>query len=181
MHRYGYQGMRVGAVTAAAGVQKGAFYHHFASKRTLAFAVIDEIIALRVVEYWTAVLEDAADPVAAISATLVNTCEKLSRSDLELGCPLCNLAQEMSPIDAQFRQRLGIVFDDWVGRVERALSRGQAGGMVRADIDCARSAAFLVAALQGSIARAKVAQDLGLLRACARELADYLDTLRVPA
>lgn len=178
IHRYGYQGMRVSAVVESAGLQKGAFYHHFAGKRALAFAVLDEIIVDRIAANWTAALESAADPVAAIAATIDAAARGLSEKDLQLGCPLCNLAQEMSPIDNEFRQRLEAVFDFWVRRVEAALLRGQAGGLVKPDIDCARSAAFVVAALQGCITRAKAAQDLVVLQDCTLELAKYLYSLK---
>lgn len=178
IHRYGYQGMRVGAVLRSTGMGKGAFYHHFRSKRDLAFAVIDEVIATRVVKYWTGGLPGVADPIDAIISLLQSAVRDLTREDLELGCPLCNLAQEMSPIDEEFRNRLSRVHRDWVSGFRQALLDGQRRGRVREAVDCERSAAFLVAALHGCIASAKAAQDPRQLQQCAQELVSYLETLR---
>ena len=43
MTEAGYAGVTVDDVTARAGVAKGAFYHHFPSKRALLDAVIDQL------------------------------------------------------------------------------------------------------------------------------------------
>lgn len=178
IHRYGYQGMRVEAVLKATGMGKGAFYHHFSSKRELAFAVIDEVIACKVVEHWTGGLKNTPDPIDAIIAILLSAARNLSREELELGCPLCNLAQEMSPIDEEFRCRLSRVHDVWVNGFHQALLNGQKRGRVKNTVDCTRSASFLVAALHGCIASAKAGQDLQQLQECAMELVSYLEMLR---
>ena len=39
----GYQGLRVDGVLKKAALTKGAFYHHFSSKKELGLAVIDEV------------------------------------------------------------------------------------------------------------------------------------------
>jgi AcrR family transcriptional regulator len=42
----------VNAILAAAGVTKGALYHHFENKEALGYAVVDEVIASRTREKW---------------------------------------------------------------------------------------------------------------------------------
>ena len=53
----------------------------------------------------------------------------------ELGCPLNNLAQEMSNIDEGFRQRLETIVAQWRSILSQALRRGQSEGTVRTDLD----------------------------------------------
>ena len=63
----GYEDTSIEAVLAAAGVSRGALYHHFAGKDALFSAVVDSVenrIAVRL----SAVVADAKDPVDALTA-----------------------------------------------------------------------------------------------------------------
>ena len=44
MYQHGYQGMRIDQVLSATGLAKGALYHHFPNKVSLAYAIVDEIL-----------------------------------------------------------------------------------------------------------------------------------------
>ena len=102
----------------------------------------------------------------------------LSAHMLRLGCPLHNLAQEMSPIDQGFRQQLAELFRMWRDGLAMALRRGQRAGTVRRDLDPDRVAAFLVSALEGTIGTAKAAQSGRLLAAGLDSLSGYVESLR---
>lgn len=64
---HGYEGTSIGAVLEAAGVARGALYHHFPSKEALFDAVLDRVVA-----EIAATVADAAraaeDPVASLRA-----------------------------------------------------------------------------------------------------------------
>jgi len=45
IYKSGFRGTDLETILRAAGVTKGAMYHHFASKEALGYAVVDEIIA----------------------------------------------------------------------------------------------------------------------------------------
>jgi len=103
---------------------------------------------------------------------------ELTGDELQLGCPLNNLAQEMSPLDERFRRAVNATFELWRNGFAEALRRGQAEGSVRRDIDPRKVAAFVVAAAEGSYGLAKSAQSAAMLRSNLELLSDYLDTLR---
>jgi TetR/AcrR family transcriptional repressor of nem operon len=48
-----------------------------------------------------------------------------SPQDVRAGCPLLLLAQEMSPLDEQFRKRLERIFLDWQEGVATLLRKGK--------------------------------------------------------
>src|SRR5688572_29788030 len=98
MYRRGYQGARVDRILAAVGLTKGAFYHYFPSKLELGYAVVDECIARALDIIWLVPLRDATDPIATLRS-IIESSEVTSRRNAELGCPINNLAQEMSPVD----------------------------------------------------------------------------------
>jgi TetR/AcrR family transcriptional regulator, transcriptional repressor for nem operon len=175
IHRQGFRPASLEAIVDGAGVTKGALYHHFAGKQALGYAVVDEVLGRLLHEHWLGPIEHAADPLAALIATI----RKASQSEaVELGCPLNNLAQEMSGVDEGFQHRIGELYRRWEGGVARALQRGQAQGGVRRDVDVAVAATFVVASLAGALGLAKTRQDPTPLRACAESLTGYLRTLR---
>jgi hypothetical protein len=47
IYKSGFRGTDLETILRAAGVTKGAMYHHFASKKALGYAVVDEIMELR--------------------------------------------------------------------------------------------------------------------------------------
>jgi TetR/AcrR family transcriptional repressor of nem operon len=97
---------------------------------------------------------------------------------VEFGCPLNNLAQEMSPLDRRFRQEIEAICREWRSGLATALERGKAEGSVRSDVDSAAVAAFLVASIEGSYGLAKGTKDGGILRDNFGMLEYYLEKLR---
>jgi len=94
------------------------------------------------------------------------------------GCPLNNLAQEMSPLDEGMRKRVERVYVAWREGLAAALARGIKAGTVRSDISPRKVAAFVVAAQAGIIGTAKNAQSKELMAEAGTGLLDYLDSLK---
>jgi AcrR family transcriptional regulator len=65
--QHGYEGTSIEAVLSAAGVSRGALYHHFAGKEALFEAVVSAV-SERVTAELTEVVRDCADPVDAMRA-----------------------------------------------------------------------------------------------------------------
>lgn len=178
VYRSGFQSASLDAILAATGVTKGALYYHFGSKEALGYAIVDEIIAPDVRGKWLRPLQNGRDPIDA----LIGIVQGLSvrPEAVRGGCPLINLAQEMSPLDAGFRKRLQIVFHAWQQGVASALREGQTHGRVRRDMDPAETAAFLIAMVEGYGWLAKNAQDAKVMKAGIRNIVGWLRSLRVP-
>jgi hypothetical protein len=91
---------------------------------------------------------------------------------------MLNLAQEMSPLDEQFRKRLERLFLAWQEGVAALLRRGQSEGTVRRDLNPDETASFLVAMVEGHASLAKVAQDAKVWEVGVRNIAGWLESLR---
>lgn len=177
IYHSGYQGADLGKILLRAEVTKGALYHHFDSKEALGYAVVDEVIAKVTRDKWLDPLAQAADPLVALIRIVQAT--SLSEADVRGGCPLNNLAQEMSPLDEGFRTRLAAVFLAWRTAIAHALKAGQKQGLVQPGVDPMDTATFLVATYEGYISLAKNSQDPRILQAGKRHLTRYLESLRV--
>lgn len=178
IYRNGFQGMRLDDVVAATGLTKGALYHHFPNKQALGYAVVDEIVRDIIHQAWLEPLAVNANPLAVI-IYLIGHMENLMGGDIvTLGCPMNNLAQEMSPLDEGFRTRLDLLYQEWRGSIQAALERTQQAGDIRPDVDCSKTATFVLAALSGCVGAAKNAQSSEQLKICGAGLIDYLESLR---
>jgi len=178
IHRYGFQSAGIDAILAATNVTKGALYHHFGSKEALGYAMVEEIVAKFPRDRWLVPLErskgkDAIDALIAVVQAIPTR-----PRDIKGGCPLVNLAQEMSPLDEQFRKRLQRIFQGWREGVAATLRRGQEQGTVRRDVDAREAANFLIAMVEGYEVLAKNAQDAKVWNAGIRNIVGWLNSLR---
>ena len=163
---------------ARAGVTKGALYHHFENKDALGHAVIEERVFEITRAKWLEPLERAVDPIDGLIAIVQGT--SMRPADVRGGCPLNNLALEMSPVDEAFRKRLAKVFERWQAGVADALEGGKTRGLVRSDVDTREAATFLIAVYEGYVSLAKSAQDPGVLQSGIRQVVAWLESLRAP-
>lgn len=178
IYRNGFQAASLENILARTGVTKGAIYHHFPDKHDLGLAVLRETVRHLTLSLWIEPLEGAGDVLSAIQATLRERADKLTPRQVEFGCPLNNLAQEMSPLDSRFRKEIDAIYREWRGGLVSALERGKTEGSVRADVDTAAVAAFMVASTEGSYGLAKGSRDGDVLRGNFRMLVQFLEGLR---
>jgi len=129
VYRCGFQAASLDRILAKAGVTKGALYHHFADKAALGYAVVDEVVKGLLLQRWLGLLDQqTGDPLTSLQRVLRHRAASLTAEEIELGCPLNNLAQEMSPLDERFRRLVDATFEAWRKGFAQALQGGQAGG-----------------------------------------------------
>lgn len=152
-HR-GLHGAGLSEILAQAGAPKGVLYHHFpGGKNALAVAAIEATVS-----YTCAMLDklmqSEADPASALRAWIERAQRGLTSSGFERGCPLAAVALESTAADTEIRQALAAGFDAIRSRISQAL---QAAGH-----EAARAqgiAALIVAAYEGGLLQARVAND----------------------
>ncbi|MES9972632.1 TetR family transcriptional regulator C-terminal domain-containing protein [Candidatus Thiodiazotropha sp. LNASS1] len=178
IHRFGFQAASLNAILERTGVTKGALYHHFSSKLQLGYAVLDEHIAEELQRLWFEPLQQPGHPIDVLMGTIMKMGEHYQCEEITLGCPLNNLAQEMSAIDDGFRQRIDSIYKRWQESIETLLTRGQQERSISTAIDPADTAFFILASLEGCMSMAKNAQSHDELMRCGKALSSYLNSLR---
>jgi TetR/AcrR family transcriptional regulator, transcriptional repressor for nem operon len=179
-YRHGFQGASLNRIVKEAGTTKGSVFHHFEGKNALGYAVVDELLSEGISERWFRPLQASSDPVSEIKRIINAEALQFTQDDRMLcqGCPINNLAQEMSPLDQGFRKRVARIYDDWRQSIARALENGIEHGTVRKDVSPQVVAAFLVATFAGMTGTVKSAQSPDLLRQIREALFGYLDSLK---
>ncbi|MCH7565954.1 MAG: TetR/AcrR family transcriptional regulator [Gemmatimonadetes bacterium] len=178
IHAHGYAGSSLDRILANSGVTKGALYHHFKSKADLLHAVIDDAIRPMVMERWLRPLEESDDPIRALADSTRTFMGSCTPEELRCGCPLNNLAQELSGADEDFRKHLNRVADDWRAGIRAAFERGQRTGSVREDVDPAAVASLVFATFQGLSGSVKTSVDRKAVMAGLEVFLDLLEGLR---
>ncbi|TPJ74905.1 TetR/AcrR family transcriptional regulator [Mesorhizobium sp. B2-7-1] len=165
----GYHASSLGDLMAAAGVTGGALHHHFPTKKALALAVIEERVAAAVRETWIDPVLAAPSAREGVRVVFEAVAAELERQGYVRGCPLNNLAHELSLADDEFRSALARIFANWRQAIADKMRADQPDG----GADPERFAALVVAAYSGAMSMAKTAQDAGVLRACLRGLESF--------
>ena len=178
IHARGFQGASLSKILSSTNVTKGALYHYFPTKIELGYAVVDEILAEHIQQMWIQPLLETDDPITAFKNIILQSGREITEEDIQCGCPLNNLAQEMAPIDEGFRSRVEAVYRSWRKGIEKALLSGQEKGFVKKDVNVVSVATMIVASLEGCMGLAKNAQSKKVLFACGQSVIDYLESLR---
>ncbi|HET7876320.1 MAG TPA: TetR family transcriptional regulator C-terminal domain-containing protein [Methylomirabilota bacterium] len=175
IHLRGYHSTSLDDVLRESGVGKGNFYYYFKSKEELGYAILDRLIQSFVERTLEPAFADtSADPLGQVETFLDRVLESQRQRNCVGGCPMGNLASELSDVHEGFRQRLAEIFAQWRGRLGDTLRRAQSIGRLRAGADPAGLAQFLVAALEGAILMTKVSKDISVMEKCVAELKRHL-------
>lgn len=168
---HGYGATSMHDVVRAAAVTGGALYHHFPTKKDLALAVLAERVASEVGRTWIAVVDDAPSGAEGIITMFEGTADELDRRGAVQGCPLGNLAIELSLADEELRAAVEEAYRDWRGAIAARLRRDiKAGSASFARNDPEAFADVVVALFTGAMSIARAEQNSTALRACVRRL-----------
>ncbi|HKU96303.1 MAG TPA: TetR/AcrR family transcriptional regulator [Vineibacter sp.] len=169
----GYHSTSTHDIMREAGVTGGALHHHFPTKKSLGLAVIQERAAHAVDEAWITPVTSAATARDGILAAFKGIVAGVTQRGSVSGCPLNNLAIELSLADAEFQQAVQAVFAHWQAAIAAKLRADMDAGILKT-IDPQAMATFVVAAYSGAMAIAKANQSAEPLKVCARQLAALL-------
>lgn len=169
VHRHGFSRTSVSTVLRAAGVKKGALYHHFHGKDNLGLAVLD-----RDRQGFMAFLDSAfsvPSPLEGLDRFFAAVLQKHRETGFIGGCLWGNTALEMSDSSPAHTEIVAKVFDEWISRMERVIRAGQKAGQIRRDLPSDDLACFAVATIEGGIMMSRLRKHEGPFRSC-------LDSLR---
>lgn len=160
----GYNATGIQALTDHAGVPKGSFYNHFASKEAFAAAIVERY-ARNMQRSWERMMASApAKPMAAIRHVFSQMLSYHERATCSAGCLIGNFAAEIALSSEACRQNLMAAQLAWRERLAGLVTAAQASGDIRNDIDATALSALTWAAWEGGLLRMKVERSVQPLR-----------------
>ena len=173
--RHGYAGCGIAGIVEAAGLTKGALFHHFSDKQSLAAAWVDEVLAVGIRERWLEPLA-AVDSLAGLKRLCRDRLEPVGGDDPTF--LLAGLSAELARQGGDLAERMDSLFGVWRTAIAEALDRGRRDGWVYPSVKPSGEAALLAALVTGALLQAVTSPDPAVRLACLTAMEDYLDTLR---
>lgn len=175
----GYERTSIADVLRDSGVNSGSLYYFFKTKETLLVAVLDRYVELLRPVVLGAVFERVSDPIDRVFGVLDGYREMLMATDCRQGCPIGNLALEMSERSDAVREKLVLNFDHWRAAIRQCLS--DAGERLPANVDRDKLATFALSIMEGGVMLARTHRSVGPFDDAVDSFRDYIDRLMYQA
>jgi TetR/AcrR family transcriptional repressor of nem operon len=158
----GAAGMSLDDVRARTGASRSQLYHYFQDRDDLVRAVID--VTTAGVLGTQGEFLDHVDSWAGIDRWFDFMVQHQIGQHARGGCPIGSLAGQLAENDPEARAAIGAGFDRWEARIRDGLTRMQASGKLRKDVDTAALTTATMASIQGGLLLAQVRRDPRQLR-----------------
>ncbi len=165
----GYHSTSMHDIMRLTALSGGALYHHFPTKKALGLAVIRERVSKDIDDMWGEPLRARVTTETALRRVFDGVIADLDERAAVRGCPLTNLALELSLEDPEFREALQTVFATWRSAISESVRVDQANGSL-VHLDAEGFATFVVALFSGAMGLAKATQTTAPIVTCAREI-----------
>ena len=154
LHSRGFNATSVQDITAAAGVPKGSFYNHFASKEALGLEVLQRY-SQHAGELASALRDRSLTPLQRIQQYFTDFIASNEAAEFDCGCMLGNFSTELSNQVPAIRQQARDSFGQSAGALAAVIAEGQRDGSIGNTYSAAELADFVVDAWQGAVLRSK--------------------------
>jgi TetR/AcrR family transcriptional regulator, transcriptional repressor for nem operon len=175
-HEQGYHATGVATILREAGVNPGSMYHAFPSKDALLFGVLRFALGLLRPAVMEPVEARETDPIGRVFALLERYRSGMEHKGCRMGCPIGNLALEVSDDLPEARDLIHQNFENWASRVETWLN--DAADRLPRSCDKRSLARFILTVMEGGLMQARAAGNLEPFDESVAELRRYFDALQ---
>ena len=183
MWQNSYGAASVDAICERAGAKKGSFYYFFKSKSELAAAALEADWKRKRAEM-DSIFSPTVPPLERFDRYFDFVCDRLAAVQKKcgsiLGCPFMSVGGEVSTQDQIVREAIDRIMDRKLQFFVSAVRDAAAQGLIVAR-DPEAKAKALFACYQGTVAQARIQNDLDLLRQFKQTARDVLGVKRARA
>jgi TetR/AcrR family transcriptional regulator, transcriptional repressor for nem operon len=154
-HSRGFHNCSVEDITRAAGVPKGSFYNHFASKDALAIEALQQYQARSV---WRTTDDAGLPPLTRLRNRFEAMREVLAERGYTRGCLIGNMGTELADLNAGISAEVRASLDFRSAATTELLRDAQRAGDLAAHHDPDVLGPFIIDAWEGVVLRTKVSK-----------------------
>jgi TetR/AcrR family transcriptional repressor of nem operon len=178
-----YNAMSVDAICERAGAKKGSFYYFFKSKSELAAAALQADWAKKKAEM-DSIFSPTVPPLERFDRYFDFVHDRLAQLQKKcgsiLGCPFVSVGSEVSTQDQIVRETIDRIMDTKLNYFISTVRDAQAQRLIDAPDPVAKAKA-LFSCYQGTMAQARIQNDVELLREFKKVARDVLGVKRAEA
>lgn len=174
-HSRGYAATGVARILDESEIGSGSLYHFFRTKEALLLAVLEQYQERLKTELMGPVRERTQDPVERVFGVLASYRRFLEDTECTLGCPIGNLAGEVSDTSEAARRGIASLFEAWCSEIRGFLEEGRSAFPRGTDLDAL--SVFVLTVMEGAVMQARVARSLEPFDQSVSMLRDYFDRL----
>jgi len=178
-HEQGYNATGVATLLRQANVNAGSLYHYFPGKDALLTGVLEYAMVLLRPAVMDPAERRTPDPIERVFELLQQYREGMEHLGCRMGCPIGNLALEVSDDHARARELIHGNFENWAGVVRGWLE--SAGNRLPENLDRGQLARFVLTVMEGGIMQARAAGHLGPFDDSVAQLRNYFESLQALA
>lgn len=178
-HEQGYVATGISTILREAKVNSGSLYYFFPTKEALLHAVLDQYFEQLEPEVLRPAFERAADPIERVFSVLDGYRQMLTMTGCSMGCPIGNLALELSDTYPTVREKLAGLFEAWCEGIRKCLDG--AADRLPSHVDRTALAQFVLTVMEGAMMQARAHRSLEPYDASILHLRDYFDHLLAEA
>ncbi len=171
----GYEATSIGDIVRRANVRSGSLYYFYENKEALLVAVLGRYMETIRAEVLEPAFRLSPDPLERVFSLLDHYRQALIFTRCTGGCPLGNLAAEVSRGYPQARAVLEENFAAWRRWVRASLE--DARGRFPAETDLDQLAVLVMSVMEGGVMQARVQGSAAPFEASVRGLRDYIGRL----
>lgn len=154
----GYNATGMSQILNRAEANSGSLYHFFPTKEDLLVAVLEKYKLMLCPMVIEPAKQYATDPVDRLFAILMGYRMLLEATEFRLGCPIGNLALELSNSHPRARQLIEENFEGWVREVRAIVDEVSDRLPEGMDAECV--ATLLLSAMEGGVMLARTYRSL---------------------
>jgi TetR/AcrR family transcriptional regulator, transcriptional repressor for nem operon len=153
IHAEGYAATGIQSIVEGAGVPKGSFYNHFASKEAFGAEVLDAYFDRNEGKLRALLLDADVAPLARLEAYFDDRIAAFRAAGFTRGCLLGNFSAEAADHSALLRAHLVEHFGAWSHFFENCIAEAQEQGAISDQFPAALLGRFLLNSWEGALLR----------------------------
>ncbi|WP_299100804.1 TetR/AcrR family transcriptional regulator [uncultured Winogradskyella sp.] len=177
-YQNGFKTTSVDKIMNATNLTKGAFYHHYKSKRDLGLEIISTKLQQRVYDGMITPLYEEGNALDLLETTFSSRLKSFSLFDKRHGCPMNNFINEIADQEEVYQIALKRIIEEWKAALIHLLERGKKDDIINNSISSSAVAIYLISAFEGVRGLRKLYNDDQILDEYIEGLTLYIRRLK---
>lgn len=171
----GYGATGIAQILKESQANSGSLYHFFPTKEDLLVAVLEQYKAMLQTHVIGPAYERVDDPIERVFMVLDGYRRLLEATHYALGCPIGNLALEISNSHPLARRYVVENFENWRLAIRELIE--DASGRLPPDTDPDALSKLVLAAMEGAVMLARAYQNFDAFDGVVQQLRDHFELL----